>query len=72
MVELSESDHVCRPCLDHQDTSQHIGLNLQSRDIDCNGAEIENTLDMELANFQAESSTVLLGTNDADSNDCDD
>ena len=71
-VELSERDHVCRPCLDQQETSQHFGLNLQSRDGDCKGAEIEVTLDMELANLQAESSTDLLDTNDADSNECDD
>ena len=63
---------MCRPCLDQQETSQHFGLNLQRRDGDCKGAEIEETLDMELANLQAESSTDLLDTNDADSNDCDD
>ena len=71
-VELSERNHVCRPCLDQQETSQQFGLNLLSRDSDCKGAEIEETLDMELANLQAESSTDLLDTNDADSNDCDD
>ena len=58
--------------LDQQETSQHFGLNLQCRDGDCKGAKIEETLDMELANLQAESSTDLLDTNDADSNDIDD
>ena len=52
-VELSERNHVCRPCLDQQETSQQFGLNLLSRDGDCKGAEIEETLDMELANLQA-------------------
>ena len=61
-----------RPCLNQQETCQQFGPNLQSRDVDCKGAEIEEILDMELADFQAKSSTDLLGTNDADSNDCDD
>ena len=63
-------------CVDHVLISKKplniFGLNLQSRGVECKGAEIEETLDMEKGNLQAESSTDLLDTNDADSNECGD
>ena len=51
-MELSERDHVHRPCLNQQETSQHFCLNLKSGDVDCKGAEIEETLEMELADYR--------------------